>query len=110
MIILLPFVHFSFYLHLSAANWFYSILTGVVHTGLVYLLFYGSIRALPASIISALTYLDPLVAIMLDVCITGFVPSFLQTAGICMILISLIYPMTKGSKTEMGETRNQVPS
>lgn len=95
VMMLLPFVHYAIYTHLTAANWFYSIFTGVMHTGVVYLLFYGSIRSLPTPVISALTYLDPLVAILLDVCITGFVPSYLQILGIVMIFIALSYTMIK---------------
>lgn len=107
VLMLLPFVHYSFFTHLTAANWFYSIFTGVVHTGIVYILFYGSIRSLPTPVISALTYLDPLVAILLDVLITGFVPTFLQILGIVMIFIALSYtfieqePADSGSKTDI---------
>ncbi|MFC6386496.1 DMT family transporter [Sporolactobacillus kofuensis] len=100
VIMLLPFVHYSYFDHLTAANWFYSIFTGVVHTGIVYLLFYGSIRSLRTPVISALTYLDPLVAILLDVLITGFVPTYLQILGILFIFIALAYTFRKqkGSK------------
>ncbi|MCI1881589.1 MAG: DMT family transporter [Sporolactobacillus sp.] len=93
VVILLPFVHFSFYTQLCAANWFFSIFTGVVHTGIVYLLFYDSIRSLPTPIISALTYLDPLVAILLDVAVLGFVPSALQVLGIVLIFTAVSYTM-----------------
>lgn len=96
VVMLLPFVHYSLYLHLTAANWFYSIFTGIVHTGIVYLLFYSSLRALPTPVISALTYLDPLVAILLDVFITGFTPSWLQILGILMIFIALSYTTLTG--------------
>lgn len=100
VIMLLPFVHYSFFMHLTAANWFYSIFTGVVHTGIVYLLFYGSIRSLPTPVISALTYLDPLVAILLDVLITGFVPAYLQILGILFIFIALSYTFRKQQSSE----------
>lgn len=109
VIMLLPFVHYSLYAQLTAANWFYSIFTGVVHTGVVYLLFYESIRSLPTPILSALTYLDPLVAILLDVVITGFVPTFLQIVGILLIFIALSYtfikrePADSGSKTDIQQ-------
>lgn len=95
VIMLIPFVHYSLYMHLTAANWFYSIFTGVVHTGIVYLLFYGSIRSLPTPVISALTYLDPLVAILLDIFITGFVPSYLQILGMLLIFIAISYTLIK---------------
>lgn len=100
VVMLLPFVHYSFFMHLTAANWFYSIFTGIVHTGIVYLLFYGSIRSLPTPVISALTYLDPLVAILLDVLITGFVPAYLQIIGILFIFIALSYTFRKQQSSE----------
>lgn len=100
VIMLLPFVHYSFFMHLTAANWFYSIFTGIVHTGIVYLLFYGSIRSLSTPVISALTYLDPLVAILLDVLITGFVPAYLQILGILFIFIALSYTFRKQQSSE----------
>jgi drug/metabolite transporter (DMT)-like permease len=45
----------------------------------------------PGTIVSALTYLDPLVAILIDLLISGFVPSHLQMWGIVLIFIALSY-------------------
>lgn len=104
VLMLAPFVHYALYLHLTPANWFFSIFTGIVHTGIVYLLFYGSIRALPTPVISALTYLDPLVAILLDILITGFVPSWLQTTGILLIFIAISYTLIRPGRAEKHST------
>ena len=90
---LFPFVNYSLYTELTLSEWFYSILTGVVHTGVVYLLFYGGIRRLKVTTVSALTYLDPLVAILIDVFISGFVPSYLQVLGIIIIFVALSYTL-----------------
>jgi drug/metabolite transporter (DMT)-like permease len=105
VLMLLPFVHYSFFTHLTAANWFYSIFTGIVHTGIVYLLFYGSIRSLSTPIISALTYLDPLVAILLDVVITRFVPTSLQITGILLIFIALSYTFIQRKPANSGSEK-----
>ena len=43
------------------------LLVGVVHTGLAYALYFGSITALPAATVSVLSYLDPVGAILLSV-------------------------------------------
>ncbi|RYL91674.1 DMT family transporter [Sporolactobacillus sp. THM19-2] len=93
VLMLFPFIDYTLYLDLTPANWFYSIFTGIVHTGIVYLLFYGSIRSLSTPVVSALTYVDPLVAILLDVLVIGFVPSWMQILGILMIFIALSYTL-----------------
>ncbi|KRL37948.1 DMT family transporter [Liquorilactobacillus uvarum] len=93
VVMLFPFVNYSLYTELTLSEWFYSILTGVVHTGVVYLLFYGGIRRLKVTTVSALTYLDPLVAILIDVFISGFVPSYLQVLGIIIIFVALSYTL-----------------
>lgn len=107
VIMLLPFIRFSYYAHLTAANWFYSVFTGVVHTGFVYLLFYGSIRLLPTPTIAALLYLDPLVAILLDVFVTGFIPTYLQIAGILLIFIAVSY--TSLQKSGPADSQTEKP-
>lgn len=104
VLMLFPFVHFTLYSDLTPAEWLYSILTGIVHTGIVYLLFYGSIRSLSTPVVSALTYLDPLTAILLDVLVIGFIPSNLQILGILMIFIALSYTLFKSQKPERTRT------
>ncbi|WP_017813200.1 DMT family transporter [Paenibacillus shenyangensis] len=91
MILLLPFVSWTSYTGLDGMNWTYSIITGVVHTGIVYLLFYNSVRYLPTRIISALVFVDPAVAILLDVLLTGFRPNGWQWGGIMLIFAGMYY-------------------
>ena len=47
------------------------LLVGVVHTGLVYALFFGSMGALKAQTISALTYIDPVTAMIVSALVLG---------------------------------------
>jgi drug/metabolite transporter (DMT)-like permease len=103
VIMLLPFVNYSLYAHLTLSEWFYSIFTGVVHTGIVYLLFYGGIRRLSVTTVSALTYLDPLVAILIDLLISGFIPSLLQVWGIVLIFIALSYTLFNHRSQKVAE-------
>ncbi|RYL90348.1 DMT family transporter [Sporolactobacillus sp. THM7-4] len=97
VIMLLPFVAFSKYSGLTVSNWMFSLITGVIHTGVVYLLFYGSIRYLSTTVISAVVYLDPLVAILLDIFVTGFSPSYLQILGIIFIFTAVTYTLKKST-------------
>ncbi|MGG3965859.1 DMT family transporter [Heyndrickxia faecalis] len=105
VIMLAPFVDFSKYTGLTPENWTFSLLTGVIHTGIVYLLFYGSIRFLCTSVISALSYLDPCVAILLDIFITGFAPSYMQAAGIAIIFLAVSYTVRKNSQEDPAAQR-----
>ncbi|TYP74893.1 threonine/homoserine efflux transporter RhtA [Paenibacillus methanolicus] len=82
--ILPPFVQFGAYEGLSASNWTAAAIVGVVHTGLVYFLFFGSVRHLSARAISALVFLDPGVAILADMALSGFRPTWPQAAGIAL--------------------------
>lgn len=102
ILILPPFVNFEAYAELGPNNWIAVAVIGSIHTGLVYYLFFGSVRHLPARLISALVFLDPGVAIILDMLITGFRPSILQTIGIILTFagISLTLIRTKNKIKE----------
>ena len=83
-LLLLPLVKFSSFQHLQSTNWITLVIIGFVHTGIVYLLFFGSIRHLSTKTIAALTFLDPAVAIILDIIFNKFQPSVLQIVGIIL--------------------------
>ncbi|MGE6378011.1 DMT family transporter [Peribacillus muralis] len=92
-LLLLPFVDFHVYTTLHASHWFYTVLTGIIHTGVVYLLFFNSIRHLPTNVVSFMIFVDPAVAILLDILLSGFVPDMLQILGISLIFIGMIYSL-----------------
>lgn len=102
VLLLIPFIHFSAYPTLHSSEWFYAVLTGIVHTGIVYLLFFNSIRHLPTTIVSFMIFVDPAVAILLDVLLTGFQPSWLQCLGILFIFCGLFYVLKAESKGVQG--------
>lgn len=84
-LLLLPFVNFLPFGKLTQLNWLYILITGFVHTGIVFYLFFDSIRNLSTQFIAILVFLDPLVAILMDIFITGFMPSSEQWIGIILI-------------------------
>ena len=90
IIILLPFCDFSVFQSLTTSNWLYIIGTGVIHTGFVYYLFFDSVRTLPTFLVSVLVFIDPLVAILLDVMLLSFIPSPLQIIGMALIFGSIL--------------------
>ncbi|MCE5169080.1 DMT family transporter [Paenibacillus profundus] len=93
--ILLPFVDFSAFEGVTASNWSAIVATGFIHTGFVYYLFFDSLRYLPTRIISALVFLDPAVAILLDTVFTGFRPTGMQMAGIVLIFGGMAFALVK---------------
>ncbi|WP_342509954.1 DMT family transporter [Sporosarcina sp. FSL K6-2383] len=91
ILMLFPFMNFTVFVGLSDSNWFYIIGTGLIHTGFVYYLFFNSLRKLTTVVISALVFVDPVVAILLDTIILDFHPSILQTVGIFLIFGGIVY-------------------
>ncbi|MGE6257373.1 DMT family transporter [Heyndrickxia sporothermodurans] len=107
IILLVPFVQYSAYTGLHTSEWVYSILTGIIHTGVVYLLFFNSIRFLPTNVVSFMIFVDPAVAILLDIFITKFRPDWLQRLGILLIFSGLFYTL-KASKTQAATDDNKI--
>ncbi|WP_010307492.1 DMT family transporter [Kurthia senegalensis] len=95
IIILAPIVSFSEFQGLTTSNWLYILGTGFIHTGFVYYLFFNSLRYLSALMTSALVFVDPLVAIALDVTILDFRPSVLQMLGMIFIFGGIVYTLLK---------------
>lgn len=93
--ILMPFIDFDSFTGLTQNNWIAIIATGLIHTGLVYYLFFDSLRYLPTHIISALVFLDPGVAILLDMLFTGFRPTLIQILGIVLIFGGMALSLKK---------------
>lgn len=93
MVILAPFVDFTLFNGLTTSNWLYILGTGFIHTGFVFYLFFDSVRELPTLIVSVLTFVDPVVAIALDVLILNFSPSSWQLFGIALIFGGIIYSL-----------------
>lgn len=98
VVLLAPFIKYDSYQHLTNTQWFYALLTGVVHTGIVYLLLYSSIRNLTPTVVSFMVFIDPAVAILLDIIIIGFLPSSLQIIGISAIFFGLFYAIRPQKK------------
>ncbi|MBD7945397.1 DMT family transporter [Psychrobacillus sp. Sa2BUA9] len=103
ILILLPFLNFTLFQGLTTTNWLYIIGTGLIHTGFVYYLFFDSLRKLTTGVISALVFIDPVVAILLDTLILDFRPTFLQSLGILLIFGGIIYTLIKPNKQQGPE-------
>lgn len=100
IVILFPMVQFDVFHGLTTSNWLYILGTGFIHTGFVYYLFFNSIRNLSTLLVSALVFVDPLVAILLDIWILDFRPTVAQILGMLFIFGGIIYTVIKPPKKE----------
>lgn len=61
---------------------------GLVHTGLMFVLLYAAIQRLPTTLTGALSFIYPVVAIIVDLAAFGQRPQLLQIAGALAILLA----------------------
>lgn len=101
ILMLFPFMNFDVFQGLNTSNWLYILGTGLIHTGFVYYLFFDSLRKLSTIVISALVFVDPVVAILLDTIILDFRPSILQSIGILLIFGGIIYTLIKPNEQQL---------
>nr|WP_309086739.1 DMT family transporter [Chelativorans sp.] len=87
IILLAPFADFQTWPQ-NAFQWGNLIALGVVHTGLMYVLLYGAIQKLPTIIVGALSFIYPVVAIIVDRIAFGQHLELPQLAGAVVILLA----------------------
>ncbi|MEZ0168925.1 DMT family transporter [Microvirga sp. TS319] len=85
-LMLLPFADFS-RLPLDTAQWGCLLVLGVVHTCIMYILLYSALQKLPTTVIAVLSFIYPVVAILVDHLAFGRTLSLNQWSGILLILI-----------------------
>ncbi|QED46125.1 DMT family transporter [Cytobacillus dafuensis] len=100
VLLLLPLVDFSNFMHLTTGNWLNILVTGFVHTGFVFYLFFSSLRELKAQTIAILVFIDPIVAILLDVIVLDYYPDVYQLLGILLVFVGISYSPKKEKRLE----------
>lgn len=73
-------------LHLTPMTISLMLVLGIVHSGIVYLLFFSAIGKLPAQTTSILSYIDPVTAVILSAFILKQPVTLTQILGMCLIL------------------------
>ncbi|MQA56997.1 DMT family transporter [Pseudomonas piscis] len=68
--------------------WFYLVTIGVIHTGLMSTLLYGAIQRLSTVLVGALSFIYPLVAVLVDWLVFGHRLGWLQVLGGAAILLA----------------------
>lgn len=94
IIILVPYVGFSGGVTLSNLDftgWVCLLIVGLVHTGITYCMYFSSLKELPGQEAAILSYIDPLVAVIIGILILGEPLSWQQLVGGGLILGFTLY-------------------
>ena len=72
--------------NMNAAGFGCLLVVGLVHTGITYCLYFSSLKELPGQKAAILSYIDPLVAVLVSVLILGEALTLMQAVGGVLIL------------------------
>lgn len=89
LVILIPHVLFNGGFHLAeleTVGLINLLIVGIFHTGITYCMYFSSIKELPGQEASILSYVDPLVAVLVSFAFLGESMSWLQVLGGALIL------------------------
>lgn len=87
--VLLPYVLLTGGIHvftLNATGWGFLLIVGLVHTGITYCLYFSTLKELPGQKAAILSYIDPLVAVLVSVLVLGEDMTLIQIIGGLLIL------------------------
>ena len=76
---------------MSPVQWMLLAVVGIVHTGVAYALYFGSMKDLPAHTIAIFSYLDPVIAVVLSALVLRQPLSGWGIAGTVLVLGSALY-------------------
>lgn len=71
---------------LNAVGWANLLIVGLIHTGVTYCMYFSSLKELPGQKAAILSYIDPLVAVLISVTVLGESMTFWQVIGGILIL------------------------
>lgn len=71
---------------MGAVGWVNLLIVGLVHTGITYCMYFSSLKELPGQKAAILSYIDPLVAVLVSVTVLGETMTFWQIVGGALIL------------------------
>ena len=71
---------------LSGKGWVFLLVIGLVHTGITYCLYFSSLKELPGQKAAILSYIDPLVAVLISVVVLKESMTVMQIIGGLLIL------------------------
>ena len=71
---------------LDSVGWLNLLIVGLIHTGVTYCLYFSSLKELPGQKAAILSYIDPLVAVLISVTVLGEAMTLWQVIGGILIL------------------------
>ena len=84
---------------LNSTGWIYLLIVGLFHTGITYCLYFSSLKDLPGQESSIISYIDPLVAVLISVLIAKESMTIWQIIGAILILgFTMLNEIPKKSK------------
>lgn len=89
IIVLVPYVLLTDGVNLQSLNgkgWAFLLVIGLVHTGITYCLYFSSLKELPGQKAAILSYIDPLVAVLISVVVLNEKMTVMQIVGGLLIL------------------------
>lgn len=89
IVILIPYVTMTSGVTLGNLNgigWINLLIVGFIHTGVTYCMYFSSLKELPGQKAAILSYIDPLVAVLISVTVLGESMTFWQVIGGILIL------------------------
>ncbi len=72
--------------NLNSVGWVNLLIVGLIHTGVTYCMYFSSLKELPGQKAAILSYIDPLVAVLVSVTILGETMTLWQVIGGILIL------------------------
>ena len=87
-LVLLPMTSLEEVANISMASWSYLAIIGVVHTGLMCLLLYSAIQKISTTLVGALSFIYPVVSVLVDWLAFGNTLSVTQMGGSVAILVA----------------------
>ena len=89
IVVLLPYVAYTSGFTLGALDstgWANLLIVGLVHTGITYCMYFSALKELPGQKVAILSYIDPLVAVLISVILLNEGITFPQMIGGILIL------------------------
>ena len=87
--VLIPYVLMTSGVTLGSLNgigWVNLLIVGLIHTGVTYCMYFSSLKELPGQEAAILSYIDPLVAVLISVTLLGETMTAWQVTGGILIL------------------------
>lgn len=85
--------------NLDGIGWTNLLIVGIIHTGVTYCMYFSSLKELPGQKAAILSYIDPLVAVLISVTILGETMTLSQVIGGILILGFTLFNEISHKKT-----------